>query len=69
SVDGGKKWKRNRRDFVVESIHSIAVDPNNSRRVYAATIGDGVYRSDDGGDSWRNAGLKGSQAWILSIRP
>jgi len=69
SVDGGKRWKRNFKNFLVESIHSIAVDPNNGRRVYAATIGDGVYRSDDGGDSWINAGLHGSQAWILSIRP
>ena len=69
SVDGGKSWKRVCKGFSVESIHSIAVDPNESRRVYAATIGDGVYRSDDSGDTWRNVGLKGSQTWILSIRP
>ena len=31
----------------------IAVDPHDRRRLYAGTFDDGVWISDDGGESWR----------------
>lgn len=53
------------------SIGSIALDPKNPATVWVGTgernsqrsvaYGDGVYRSDDGGRSWRNMGLKTSE--------
>ena len=53
------------------SIGWIALDPNNSSVVWVGTgesnsqrsvsYGDGVYRSDDGGKSWKNLGLKKSE--------
>jgi photosystem II stability/assembly factor-like uncharacterized protein len=53
------------------SIGAIALDPKNSATVWVGTgeynaqrsvgYGDGVYRSDDGGKSWRNMGLKTSE--------
>ncbi len=53
------------------SIGAIALDPKNSATVWVGTgernsqrsvgYGDGVYRSDDGGRSWRNVGLKTSE--------
>ncbi len=53
------------------SIGAIALDPKNSSTVWVGTgernsqrsvaYGDGVYRSDDGGRSWRNVGLKTSE--------
>lgn len=53
------------------SIGAIALDPKNSSTVWVGTgernsqrsvgYGDGVYRSDDGGKSWRNVGLKTSE--------
>ena len=53
------------------SIGAIALDPKNSATVWVGTgehnaqrsvgYGDGVYRSDDGGRSWRNVGLKKSE--------
>ena len=53
------------------SIGAIAIDPNNPSTVWVGTgernsqrsvgYGDGVYRSDDGGKSWRNMGLKKSE--------
>ena len=53
------------------SIGAIAIDPNNPSTVWVGTgernsqrsvgYGDGVYRSDDGGKSWRNVGLKKSE--------
>lgn len=53
------------------SIGAIALDPKNPLTVWVGTgennsqrsvsYGNGVYRSDDGGRSWRNVGLKTSE--------
>jgi photosystem II stability/assembly factor-like uncharacterized protein len=53
------------------SIGAVVVDPRNPDTVWVGTgeannqrsvsYGDGVYRSDDGGRSWRNLGLKSSE--------
>jgi photosystem II stability/assembly factor-like uncharacterized protein len=53
------------------SIGAITLDPKNPATVWVGTgennsqrsvsYGDGVYRSDDGGRSWRNVGLKKSE--------
>lgn len=53
------------------SIGYLAIDPSNPLTVWVGTgennsqrsvsYGSGVYRSDDGGKSWRNMGLKASE--------
>ena len=53
------------------SIASVVIDPNNTNVVWVGTgeynsqraigYGDGVYRSEDGGRSWKNMGLKKSE--------
>lgn len=53
------------------SIASVVIDPNNANVVWIGTgeynsqraigYGDGVYRSEDGGKSWKNTGLKKSE--------
>ncbi|MEK6410823.1 MAG: glycosyl hydrolase [Acidobacteriota bacterium] len=53
------------------SIGTITIDPKNPFTVWVGTgennsqrsvsYGDGVYRSDDGGRTWKNAGLKASE--------
>ncbi|MDD5543353.1 MAG: glycosyl hydrolase [Acidobacteriia bacterium] len=53
------------------SIGTVAVDPKNPNVVWVGTgesnsqrsvgYGDGVYRSEDGGKSWKNVGLKKSE--------
>src|SRR5581483_11101990 len=53
------------------SIGWIALDPNDPSVVWVGTgennsqrsvgYGDGIYRSDDGGKSWKNMGLKKSE--------
>ena len=35
---------------------SIAFDPLNSGRAYCATIGNGLWRTDDNGLTWNNIG-------------
>lgn len=53
------------------SIGCVTIDPNNPNIVWvgtgennnqrSASYGDGVYRSEDGGKSWKNVGLKNSE--------
>src|SRR5262245_2552082 len=53
------------------SIGCVVLDPKNPHVVWVGTgennsqrsvgYGDGVYRSDDGGRSWKNVGLKSSE--------
>ena len=53
------------------SIGCITIDPSNSNTVWVGTgennnqrsvaYGDGVYKSDNGGKSWKNMGLKNSE--------
>ena len=53
------------------SIGCVRIDPNNTNVVWVGTgennnqrsvaYGDGVYKSEDGGKSWKNMGLKESQ--------
>ena len=53
------------------SIGCVTIDPTNSNVVWigsgennnqrSASYGDGVYKSEDGGKSWKNVGLKTSE--------
>ena len=42
------------------AVHTILLDPNNSKRIYVAISAAGAFRTDDGGQTWRviNRGLK-----------
>src|SRR6218665_2450893 len=52
-------------------VVDIAVNPNNTNVVWVGTgennnqrsaaYGDGIYKSEDGGKSWKNMGLKKSE--------
>ncbi len=66
SKDGGAHWRLIGRagDRADTVVMALMVDRRDSRRVYAATRvlganGGGVYRSDDGGATWRQDGLAG----------
>ncbi len=62
------------------SIGCVSIDPSNPHTVWVGTgennnqrsvaYGDGVYRSDDGGKSWKNMGLKNSEhIGMIAIDP
>jgi photosystem II stability/assembly factor-like uncharacterized protein len=70
SINGGQTWQNLFTGMPVISVGDIAVDPSNPNTVWCGTgeansssfsfLGNGIYRSDDGGFSWQNKGLSRS---------
>jgi hypothetical protein len=71
SINGGTTFKPVFDNTDVQSIGAVAIDPSNPKIVWAGTgeswvrnsvsIGDGIYKSVDGGENWNNVGLNGSE--------
>ncbi len=71
SVNDGATFKPIFDKQPVQSIGALAIDPSNPKIVWAGTgeawtrnsvsLGDGIYKSIDGGENWTNMGLKNSE--------
>jgi photosystem II stability/assembly factor-like uncharacterized protein len=53
------------------SIYAIAIDPANCDRVYVGTYGGGLFKSEDGGESWEpiNEGLGDNRVTAITLDP
>ncbi|HKJ33490.1 MAG TPA: hypothetical protein VKA34_16760, partial [Balneolales bacterium] len=70
STDGGTHWKPIFDQEDAQSIGTITVDPNHHHTIWVGTgetfirsnvsIGDGIYKSVDGGRTWKHMGLEKS---------
>lgn len=58
STDHGKRWEKLDVPSNKEEFWSIAIHPRDPHVLFAGTAPVGVYRSDDGGASWRRVGSK-----------
>src|SRR6267143_1107904 len=71
SSNGGTTFKPVFDKEAAQSIGAVAIDPQAPKTIWAGTgeawtrnsvsIGDGIYKSTDGGDSWTNMGLPNSE--------
>ncbi|MBA3831586.1 MAG: sialidase [Chthoniobacterales bacterium] len=71
SEDSGTQFRPVFDEQPVQSIGAIALDPKNSKNVWvgsgepwtrnSVSIGDGIYKSTDGGETWEKAGLPNSE--------
>ena len=67
TLDGGKTWTAIFDNETTLYISDIAIDPVDTRKIYIATgdhsggfycgQGNGIYKSIDNGDTWKNIGL------------
>ena len=71
SDDNGTRYRPVFDEQPAQSIGAIALDPKNSKNVWVGTgeswtrntvsIGDGIYKSTDGGETWLHVGLNKSE--------
>jgi photosystem II stability/assembly factor-like uncharacterized protein len=71
SVNGGSTFKAVFDKQPVQSIGAVTIDPKNPKTIWVGTgeawtrnsvsVGDGIYKSVDGGENWSNMGLKDSE--------
>jgi photosystem II stability/assembly factor-like uncharacterized protein len=71
SSDGGTTFKPVFDKESTQSIGAITIDPSNPKTVWVGTgeswmrnsvsVGDGIYKSTDGGETWKFMGLKDSE--------
>ena len=78
TIDGGNNWKNISDKYFGSSIGAVSVAPSDESIVYVGEgentmrgnvsegLG-GMWRSDDGGRTWKNLGLKDSRHIILSL--
>jgi photosystem II stability/assembly factor-like uncharacterized protein len=72
TTNGGATWTSIFNDEPVSSISALALAPSNPSIIYAATgeanlrndvaFGDGMWRSDDAGTTWKHIGLNSTAA-------
>ena len=75
SDDAGETWKKMNLDIDQVQVGRIAIHPKNSDIVYIAIIGDlfkdsnkrGVYKSTDGGKSWRQVLFSNERSGAVDI--
>lgn len=53
SDDGGRNWETIAADLPGRNIQALAVAPDNPDIVYAFIVGQGLWRSENGGLNWR----------------
>lgn len=67
--DGGATWRPIFDKYDVSSVGSLAMAPTDTKQIWAGTgetfvirpahsVGNGIYKSNDGGKTWKNMGLE-----------
>ena len=80
TTDAGRTWQPLFDSQPTQSIGTLAIAPSNPRVIFVGSgeglqrpelsVGDGIYKSDDGGATWRHSGLRdGQQIAALLVDP
>jgi photosystem II stability/assembly factor-like uncharacterized protein len=69
SDDRGLTWHLLWDAAEIEAIFTIFVLPDDPRHIMLGTSGQGVFESLDGGNTWRNVGLKGCHVKQIDLYP
>jgi len=66
TIDNGSTWASSSNGMSV-AVNSLAYNPSDSTRLYAASIRNGVFASVDGGSTWGVTGLQGDTILDVSV--
>jgi photosystem II stability/assembly factor-like uncharacterized protein len=70
TINGGQTWQQEKRGIPAgTSLAVVAVDPANAARIIAYSNGGDIYRSTDGGTSWRRVASTGADVASLAYDP
>ncbi len=80
TTDAGRTWQPLFDSQPTQSIGTLAIAPSNPHVIFVGSgeglqrpdlsVGDGIYKSDDGGATWRHSGLRdGQQIAALLVDP
>lgn len=68
TTDAGENWEPLWNDQITQAVSAIAIHPTNSNIIYAGSgdinisgnvyMGNGLFKSEDGGTTWTNIGLE-----------
>lgn len=67
SGDGGQRWRKRSKGLPVDNFYEIVYDANIDGRLWAATLEEGIYYSDDHGRTWTFGGLNGTLVFDLTF--
>lgn len=66
---GSQRWQATLAEFPPGGLQSLAGDPENSHILYAGTSGDGLYRSDNNGQTWQRLPSLGVGIPAIAVDP
>lgn len=69
SEDAGLTWERIKPKLPGTDVHGLAVAPDDPNRLYAHVVRYGLFRSDDGGESWAKAATVPGDIMTLTAGP
>ncbi|MFQ6032937.1 MAG: M24 family metallopeptidase, partial [Candidatus Zixiibacteriota bacterium] len=80
STDGGKSWtpkpvtvketkEGKEATLQFNEVTAIALDPVNTKILYAGSYWDGLFKSVDAAEHWREAGLEGRYIYDIAVNP
>ena len=77
STDGGNTWAQKNQGLTYLNLTTIAINPSNTNmllvgtghRPYGGTVGGGIFKSTDGGNTWHKAGIPDYAVDSIAINP
>lgn len=74
TVDSGKNWEQkaitdNKKSLASTSVLCIVIDPKNPNNIILGTVGKGILRSQNAGDTWEQTSLKQGTINTVAINP
>jgi len=69
SSNSGESWSSIMSGLGTSYIYSLAVNPGNSKTIYAGTLFDGIFKSTSRGTWWNQWGLTGEWIGAIAVDP